>query len=98
MSVDSGVAAAFVVRGPLVVEALAEVRNELCAELQSGRPLRIDLRGVAACDTAGIQLLCATATSARRLGRSLTWWPSAAVNSAAARVGVDLDALAGAAP
>lgn len=89
-----GVADAFVVRGPLVADALAEVRNRLCTELQSGRPLRIDLRGVAECDTAGIQLLCATAKSAQRLGRVLTWWPSAAVTSAAARVGVDLEAIA----
>lgn len=55
--------------GDLTVYTAGEARRQLLERLAAPGGLALDLGGVAGCDTAGLQLLCAARLSAQRAGR-----------------------------
>ncbi len=58
------------IEGPMTVNEAADLRNEMVACLNDYEGLILDLHEVSACDTAGIQLLCAAKASAESAGKS----------------------------
>lgn len=58
------------IEGGLTIENVASLRVLLLDRLAGPAPLAVDWIAVTACDTAGLQLLCAAQRSARAAGRS----------------------------
>ncbi|MGB8169325.1 MAG: STAS domain-containing protein [Chthoniobacteraceae bacterium] len=81
--------------GALDIQRVIERRDQLLA-LTTGttQPFVVDLSGIASCDTAGLQLLCAARRSATLNGRE---WrpqqPSEAVLRACTEVGIQPEQL-----
>ena len=75
--------------GDLIIDTVASLRPALLDGLAQPGDLTLDLAAVDACDTAGIQLLLATAAAARLRSKELRLTAAApAVRAAAARIGI----------
>src|SRR5690348_15722358 len=58
--------------GGLDLYGVETLRAALLQELQENRPLVLELTGIASCDAAGLQLLCAAEKSASHAQRPIT--------------------------
>ncbi len=80
------------IEGELRIGSVADAKPELVAMLAAGGEVRLDLRELGECDTAGIQLLLMTFASARAKGRRcITIGHTAAFRAALDRVGIAAD-------
>ena len=73
----------------LTIKEAAAVREQCLAALAEGQPVTVDGSGVAAVDTAGIQLLAALRVASQRRGVAFAWsGASPAIVDAAGRLGL----------
>ena len=82
------------VEGDLLIDSVAEAKPQLIAAMAASKDIRLDLGGIRACDTAGLQLLLLARGSARaRDARIRVTARSPSFDTAAERVGIPFDAF-----
>lgn len=80
--------------GALTVQTAESWRTRLLEQLDAQRGLTLDLAGVAACDTIGVQLLCAARKSAIEAAQPFALLnPPEVFSVACRRLGLSFDSL-----
>ncbi len=86
---ELGGAAIITFEGDLLIDGVADAKPELVAAMGASKDIRLDLGGIRACDTAGLQLLLLARASARARGAKIQLIARpASFNTAADRIGI----------